>query len=61
MVVEKQHEKAMNGNVTFAGLNFQEREEEEHLKKLGNNGEAPWNISGKLILFVGREERYGVK
>ena len=29
----------MNGNVTFAGLNFQERVEEEHLKKEGNNGE----------------------
>ena len=29
----------MNGNVTFVGLNFQERVEEEHLKKEGNNGE----------------------
>ena len=30
----------MNGNVTFVGLNFQGRVEEEHLKKEGNNGEA---------------------
>ena len=30
----------MNGSVTFVGLNFQERVEEEHLKKEGNNGEA---------------------
>ena len=40
VVVEKLHEKVMNGNVTFVGLNFQGRVEEEHLKKEGNNGEA---------------------
>ena len=34
----------MNGNVTFVGLNFQERVEEEHLKKEGNNGESYWVI-----------------
>ena len=39
MVVEEYHKKIMNGNVTFVGLNFQERVEEEHLKKEGNNGE----------------------
>jgi hypothetical protein len=30
----------MNGNVTYVGLNFQERVEEKHPKKEGNNGEA---------------------
>jgi hypothetical protein len=34
----------MNGNVTFVGLNFQERVEEDHLKKEGNNGEVNWDI-----------------
>jgi hypothetical protein len=28
----------MNGNVTFVELNFQEKVEEKHLKKEGNNG-----------------------
>jgi hypothetical protein len=34
----------MNGNVTYVGLNFQERVEEEHLEKEGNNGETYWDI-----------------
>jgi len=37
----------MNGNVTFVGLNFQERVEEEHLKKEGDNGEACWGIRAR--------------
>jgi hypothetical protein len=38
-IKQKGNEWKLNGNVTFAGLNFQERVEEEHLKKEGNNGE----------------------
>jgi hypothetical protein len=38
VVVKKFHRKLRNGNVTFVELNFQERVEEEHLKKEGNNG-----------------------
>ena len=52
MVVEKQHEKVMNGNVTFVGLNFQERVDEGHLKKEENNGEAH-AILGAFLLHVG--------
>ena len=40
----------MNGNVTFVGLNFQERVEEEHLKKEGNNGESYWGIRARLMV-----------
>jgi hypothetical protein len=40
VVVEKYHKKVMNGNVTFVGLNFQERKVEKHLKKEGNDGDA---------------------
>ena len=29
----------MDGSATFVGLNFQERVEEEHLKKKGGNGD----------------------
>jgi hypothetical protein len=38
VVVKKYRRKLTNGNVTFVELNFQERVEEEHLKKEGNNG-----------------------
>ena len=38
----------MNGNATFVGLNFQERVEEEHLKKEGNNGETYWGIRARV-------------
>jgi hypothetical protein len=34
----------MNGNVTFVELNFQERVEEEHLKKEGNDGKVTPHI-----------------
>ena len=47
MVVEKYHRKVMNGNVMFVELNFQERVEEEHLKKEGNNGETYWGIRAR--------------
>jgi len=40
----------MNGNVAFVGLNFQERVEEEHLKKEGNNGEAYWVIRARDLI-----------
>ena len=43
MVVEKLHKKVMHGNVTFVGLNFQERVEEGHPKREGNNGETHWS------------------
>jgi hypothetical protein len=34
----------MNGSAASVGLNFQERVEEKHLKKEGNNGEVNWDI-----------------
>ena len=40
----------MNGNVTFVGLNFQERVEEEHLKKEGNNGKVYYGIGARYLL-----------
>jgi len=44
----------MNGNVAFVGLNFQERVEEEHLKKEGNNGEAYWGIRARKRAYRSR-------
>jgi hypothetical protein len=50
MVVEKLHIKIMNGNVIYVGLNFQERVEEKHPKKEGNNGEAYLGIHARALL-----------
>ena len=38
MEVEKYHKKVMNGNVMFVELSFQERAEEELLRKEENDG-----------------------
>jgi hypothetical protein len=47
----------MNGNVIYVGLNFQERAEEKHPKKEGNNGEANMGIHARALTVASEASR----